>query len=345
MGFFLARGLKQEYLFLLFPMMRILVTTTSFQDTPGEHHELLAKEGYEVIGERGPLSEERMLELVGDLDGLLCGDDAITAGVIDKALPRLKVIAKYGIGIDKIDVEHASSRGIPVTFCPGVNHTTVAEHTFALLLAVVRKLITEVDITRQGGWERLTGREIMGKTIAIAGLGRIGKEVAIRAKAFGMQVKAFDLYWDEEFAKTNEITRCDSLDEVLSDADVISLHVNLTDETRNMLNAEKIAKLKEGAIVLNCARGELVDSAAMVAALEVGKLGGYGADVLDQEPPPADHPLLNAPNTVITPHIGSRTFESVQRQAGMAVRNLIHVMKGEQPLAQANDVPIPAQSN
>ena len=323
-------------------MTRILVTTTSFQDTPGEHHELLKAEGYEVLGERGPLSEERMLELVGELDGFLCGDDAITAAVIDKALPRLKVIAKYGIGIDKIDVEHATKRGIPVTFCPGVNHTTVAEHTFALLLAVVRNLIQEVDITRGGDWTRITGTEIMGKTMAIAGLGRIGKEVAIRARAFGMKVKAFDLYWDEEFAKKHDVARCESLAEVLADADFISLHVNLTDETRNMLDAENIAQLKDGAIVLNCARGELVDSVAMLAALESGKLGGYGADVLDQEPPPQDHPLLNAPNAVITPHIGSRTYESVQRQAGMAVRNLIHVLKGEKPLAQVNDVPIPS---
>ena len=322
-------------------MTRILVTTTSFQDTPGEHHKLLADEGYEVVGERGPLSEERMLELVGDLDGLLCGDDAITSSVIDKALPRLKVIAKYGIGIDKINVDHATSKGLPVTFCPGVNHTTVAEHTFALLLAVARNLIQEVDITRSGDWTRITGTEIMGKTMAIAGLGRIGKEVAIRAKAFGMKVKAFDLYWDEEFASEHEVARCESLTEVLSDADVVSLHVNLTDETRNMLNAENIAKLKDGAIVLNCARGELVDSIAMAKALESGKLGGYGADVLDLEPPPKDHPLLHSTNTVITPHIASRTFESVQRQAGMATRNLIHVMKGEKPLAQVNDVPIP----
>ena len=221
-----------------------------------------------------------------------------------------------------------------------MNHTTVAEHTFALLLAVVRNLIQEVDITRDGGWTRMTGTEIMGKTMAIAGLGRIGKEVAVRAKGFGMKVKAFDLYWDEEFAKAHDVVRSESLSEVLTDADFISLHVNLTDETRNMLDADRIAQLKDGAIVLNCARGELVDSTAMLAALQSGKLGGYGADVLDQEPPPQDHPLLNAPNTVITPHIGSRTFESVQRQAGMAVRNLINVLKGEKPLAQVNDVPI-----
>ncbi len=321
-------------------MTRVLVSTTSFQDTPGEHHDLLAAEGYEVVRERGPLSEERMLELAGDLDAFLCGDDVITATVIEKALPRLKVIAKYGIGIDKIDVEHATAKGIPITFCPGVNHTTVAEHTFALLLAIVRHLVEEANATRAGDWTRLTGNEIMGKSLAIAGLGRIGKEVAIRAKAFGMKVKAFDLYWDEEFANAHEVTHCTSFDELFANADVISLHVNLTEETRNMLDAESIAKLKDGAIVLNCARGELVDTDAMVAALKSGKLGGYGADVLDQEPPPPDHPLLTAPNVVITPHIGSRTYESVQRQAGMAVRNLIHVMKGEKPLAQANDVPI-----
>ena len=324
----------------LSPMTRVLISTTSFQDTPGEHHDLLAAEGYELVCERGPLAEERMLELVGDLDALLCGDDSITAAVIDKALPRLKVIAKYGIGIDKIDVEHATAKGIPITFCPGVNHTTVAEHTFALLLALVRNLVEEANVTRAGEWKRLTGNEIMGKTLAIAGLGRIGKETATRAKAFGMEVKAFDLYWDEEFAQRHGIRRCLSFDELCAEADVISLHVNLTEETRNLLNTDSISKLKDGAIILNCARGELVETSAMVNALESGKLGGYGADVLDQEPPHADHPLLTAPNVVITPHIGSRTYESVQRQAGMAVRNLIHVMKGEKPLAQANDVPI-----
>lgn len=321
-------------------MTRVLVTTTSFQDTPGEHHDLLDAEGYELVCERGPLSEERMMELVGDLDAFLCGDDAITAAVIDQALPRLRVIAKYGIGVDKIDMEHATAKGLPVTFCPGVNHTTVAEHSFALLLALVRKLVEEVNHVRAGNWTRLTGNEIMGKTLAVAGLGRIGKEVAVRAKAFGMKVTAHDLYWDEDFAQAHEVERRASFDDLFADADVLSLHTNLTDETRDLINAESIAKMMDGAIVLNCARGEIVNVAAMVAALESGKLGGYGADVLDQEPPSADHPLLNAPNALITPHVGSRTYESVQRQAGMAVRNLIHVMKGEKPLAQVNDVPI-----
>ncbi len=322
-------------------MNKILLTTTSFQDTPGEHHQLLADAGFEIVRERGPLSEEEMLELAGGFDALLCGDDAITRAVINKSLPRLKVISKYGIGLDKVDVAYATQKQIPVTFCPGVNHTTVAEHTFALLLALVRHLAPSVQHTRQGNWTRLTGNEILGKTIGVVGLGRIGKEVAIRAKAFGMEILGYDIYWDEEFAARHGVRRCQSLDEILGAAEVISLHTNLSEETRDMVNGDSIDRMKGGVIILNCARGELVDTAAIVQALENGKVGGYGTDVLDQEPPPADHPLLKAPRTLVTPHIGSRTYESVERQATMAAENLILALSGKTPRAQANDAPLP----
>ena len=320
--------------------MKVLLTTTSFQDIPGPHHEQLKEAGFELICERGPLTESRMLELVGEIDAFICGDDEITKAVVDRALPRLKVISKYGIGLDKIDVDYVTEKGIPLTFCPGVNHTTVAEHTFALLLALSRQLITEANHCASGEWVRLTGHEIMGKTISIIGLGRIGKEVAIRAKAFGMNAIGFDLYWDEEFAQKYEVKRCDNIEEALNNGDVISLHVNLTDETRDLINKERISKMRDGVIILNCARGEIVNSNDLAEALQTDKVGGYGADVLDQEPPPADHPILKAKNTVITPHIGSRTYESVQRQAGMAAQNLILALKGEKPLAQANEVPV-----
>ena len=320
--------------------MKVLLTTTSFQDIPGPHHEQLKEAGFELICERGPLPESRMLELVGEIDAFICGDDEITKAVVDRALPRLKVISKYGIGLDKIDVYYVTEKGIPLTFCPGVNHTTVAEHTFVLLLALSRHLITEANHCASGEWVRLTGHEIMGKTISIIGLGRIGKEVAIRAKAFGMNAIGFDLYWDEEFAQKYEVKRCDNIEEALNNGDVISLHVNLTDETRDLINKERISKMRDGVIILNCARGEIVNSNDLAEALQTDKVGGYGADVLDQEPPPADHPILKAKNTVITPHIGSRTYESVQRQAGMAAQNLILALKGEKPLAQANEVPV-----
>lgn len=317
-------------------MKRILLTTTSFQDTPGEHHDLLKKEGFQLICERGPLPEAKMLQLVGDIDGLLCGDDAITRAVIEKALPRLKVISKYGIGLDKVDVKAATELKIPVTFCPGVNHTTVAEHTFALLLAIYRNLVTECNLVKKGDWKRITGYELMGKTIGVVGMGRIGKEVATRSRAFGMKVLGYDIYWDDTFAQQHQVERIQDLETILCASDIISLHTNLTEETRNLINAQRIAKLKKGAVLLNCARGELVDSQAVAAALKSKHLGGYGADVLEEEPPPANHPLFDCPTAVLSPHIGSRTFESVGRQAKMAAENLILVFKGQKPLAQAN---------
>ena len=326
------------------PLMKILLTTTSFQDTPGPHHQILEDAGFEIIRERGPLPEKRMLDLVGDIDAFLCGDDEITSKVIDRALPRLKVVSKYGIGLDKIDVEYLTDKGVPLTFCPGVNHTTVSEHTFALMLALFRKLVKEANHVAKGEWVRVTGNEIMGKTLSIIGLGRIGKEVAIRANAFGMKVIGYDLYWDEDFARGNQIMRAKRIDEALEQGDVVSLHVNLSDETRELINRERLSKMKDGVVILNCARGEIIHTQDVIDALHAGKIGGYGTDVLDVEPPPPDHPMLNAPNTVITPHIGSRTFESVERQATMAARNLVLALRGETPLAQANDAPLTAHT-
>jgi len=318
--------------------MKVLLTTTSFQDTPGPHHDLLSGQGYEIVRERGPLTEARMLELAGDFDALLCGDDAITRAVLEKSLPRLKVVAKYGIGLDKVDVAAATDLKIPVTFCPGVNHTTVAEHTFGLLLAIYRQIVEQDNAVHGGKWKRLTGHELMGKTIGIAGLGRIGKEVAIRAKAFGMEVLGFDLYWDEEFAKKHGVTRVGDVDDLIRRSDIISLHMNLTPETKHFINAQRLELFEKNAVLLNCARGELVDSAALAAALDAGRIAGYGADVLDEEPPQPDHPLLKCRGAVITPHIGSRTYESVVRQATMAAQNMINVLGGRPALAQANKI-------
>lgn len=318
--------------------MKILLTTTSFQDTPGPHHALLEQQGYEIVRERGPLPEPRMLELAGDFDAFLCGDDAITRAVLEKSLPRLKVVAKYGIGLDKIDVKAATELKIPVTFCPGVNHTTVAEHTFGLLLAIYRDIVEEANLVRDGKWKRLTGHELMGKTIGIAGLGRIGKEVATRARAFGMEVLGYDVYWDEEFAAKNGVTRVNDVDDLIRRSDIVSLHMNLTAETKHFINAGRLKLFRKDAVLLNCARGELVDSAALAAALDAGRLKGYGADVLDEEPPKPGHPLLKCPRAVITPHIGSRTYESVVRQATMAAQNMINILEGKPAVAQANKI-------
>ncbi len=315
-------------------MTRVLLTTTSFQDTPGIHHDMLAAAGFEIVRERGPLPESRMLELAGQFDAYLCGDDAMTRAVMEKSLPRLKVISKYGIGLDKIDLKSAKDLALPVLFTPGVNHTTVAEHTFALLLAVVRNLVVEANHVAAGRWTRITGNEVCGKTLLLIGLGRIAKEVAVRARAFGLRVIVFANYWDEDFARWQGLERVETLDDALRQADFVSLHTKLTAETKGLLDARRLALLPKGAVIVNTGRGELIDLDALVAAIKSGHIR-YGADVLDQEPPPADHPLLCLPGTVLTPHIGSRTHESVQRQASCAVENLTRFLAGKAPIARA----------
>ncbi|MEI6862416.1 MAG: phosphoglycerate dehydrogenase [Verrucomicrobiota bacterium] len=317
-------------------MIRVLLTTTSFQDTPGAHHDLLAQSGWEIVRARGPLNEADTLALVGDIDGYICGDDAITRRVLEKARPRLKVLSKYGIGVDKIDVKTATEFGVPVLFTPGVNHTTVAEHAFLLLLALEKNLLFHTDSTRAGGWKRQTGHELMGKTLGLVGLGRIGQEVAIRARAFGMEVLAYGHHYDEAFAHRHGVRRAATLSALCGAADYVSLHTKLTPQTRGLLNAATFAQMKKGVLIINCARGEIVHTTDLIAALKSGQVAGYGTDVLDQEPPPPDHPLLRLPNVIVTPHIGSRTHESVQRQALAAVNNLLLAMRGEKPLAQIN---------
>ncbi len=323
-------------------MIRILLSTTSYQDTPGPHHARLASIGAEIHRARGPLTEAQMLEIAGEFDGLLCGDDAITRAVLEKFRPRLRVISKYGIGVDKIDVGGCSDLGIPLTFCPGVNHTTVAEHAFLLMLAMSRNLLEQANAVRNGHWQRLTGYEIRGKKIGVIGLGRIGQEVVKRAAAFEMKIVGYGAnFWPTEIAQQYQMDRADSAEEIFSSCDIISLHTKLTDQSRRLIRADSMQQMKPGVLIVNCGRGELVDSSDVRAALESGRIGGYATDVLDQEPPQPDHPLLTAPRCLITPHIGSRTFESVERQAMMATENLILCLRGEQPLAQVNSVAIP----
>ncbi len=325
-------------------MPRILLTTTSYQDTPGDHHALLESQGFEIVRERGPLGEDRMLELAGDFDGFLCGDDALTERVLERCLPRLKVISKYGIGLDKIDLRAAGRLGLPVLFTPGVNHTTVAEHTFCLLLALVRNLVESANATREGRWLRLTGHELWRKKIGLIGLGRIGQETARRARGFDMDVHGFGNYWPEDVAAEFDITRHGSVDGLLAACDIISLHTKLTAGSRHLINRDSLARMPEGALLVNTSRGELVDPAAVLESLETGHLGGYATDVMEQEPPAADDPLLRHPKVLVTAHIGSRTYESVPRQAMKATRNLINYLQGSGEVHQANEVPLPQGS-
>jgi D-3-phosphoglycerate dehydrogenase len=318
---------------------RILLTTTSYQETPGKHHDALKASGFEIVRANGPLSEAQMLALVtkdGGFDGFLNGDDLITSKVIDASLPRLKVIAKYGIGLDSIDVKYATAKKIPVLFTPGVNHTTVAEHTFGLMIAIAKHFWQHLDATKHGKWKRMTGSELANKTLAIFGMGRIGKEVAKRARAFDMHVKGYDVYWDHEFATACTVNRSETLDHALDNADFISLHMNLDETNRGFLNKTRLEKMKKGAVIINTARGGLVVEQDIADACKSGHLGGYATDVLNHEPMDPNHPYLGIDNIIVTPHVGSRTFESVERQAMRATLNLVNFLKGDKDYIQAN---------
>ncbi len=304
--------------------MRILLTSTSFQDTPGSHQALLFSQGFEVISLRGPFKEAEMLSYIENIDGLICGDDEITREVIQKGKnSKLRIISKYGIGLDKIDVGAADQFGIPVTNCPGVNNVTVAEHVFALLLSYTKNIVQESNFIQRQEWKRLIGVEIFQKNLGIIGLGSIGKEVAKRALAFGLNVFVYDKFIDKDFVHTYAVKVCRSVNEVLENSDILSLNLNLTFETKSIINKMNLNKCRSGVIVINTARAGLLKEEDVIYAVENDIFGAYLTDVLDEEPMVKNHPFLKYNNIMITPHIGSRTYESVVRQGTMAVKNLL----------------------
>lgn len=296
-------------------------------DTPGAHHDLLKSIGAEIDTLRGPVTEDVLLPIIGNYDAVVCGDDEYTRKVLEAGKAgKLRYLSKYGIGLDKIDLQASKELGIPVANTPGVNHTTVAEHAITHILAFFKNYYEEVGYVKEGKWKRLIQHEIYGKRLAIFGLGRIGKELSIRAKAFGLEVKVYDPFIDKEFVSKNGFTLCDNLDDLFNDAEIISLHSPLNDGTKNTLNAKRFAKLENCPLVVNTARAGLVDKDAVMAALDKKQICGYVADVMWDEPVKEDDPILKYPNVFITPHIASRTYESVVRQGSAAVRNLINMI-------------------
>jgi D-3-phosphoglycerate dehydrogenase / 2-oxoglutarate reductase len=327
---------------------RVLVSTSSFLDTPGAHVDKLNGTGYQLTSARGPLSEQELINLITEgekFDAFLCGEDEFSASVMQAAMPRIKVISKYGVGLDKIDVNEAQKLGIKVTNTPGVNHTTVTELTFGLLLALARKIPEQNTLVHRGEWRRYTGTELAQKTLGIFGFGRVGKEVAKRAMAFGMNVLVYNTSWSSahsalvddlsrmfsdnsisDFSPT--IRRSQKDDEILSRSHFISLHMNLSRDNMHFLNRRRILLCRRGVYIINVSRGGLVDQKAMADAVRSGYVAGYAADVVDPEPIRSDNPLLGLSNVILTPHIGSRTHESVVRQGIAAVNNVINVLDG-----------------
>jgi len=309
--------------------MKILVTPTSFNiDTRNSARDKLDRFADEVIFNPfgRPLEAAEIIPLLDRVDGYIAGLDHINRQVIESAPACLKVISRYGAGYDRVDIEAAARRGIAVATTPGSNAESVADLTMGLMLAVARQIPLLDWEVRSGGWPRRTGIEIFQKNLGIVGLGEIGKKVAARAKGFSMNIRVYDPMADRPFIEHNGLIEA-SLDEIWRESDVITLHAPLVEGTREIINAAAIRQMKPGVMLINTARYELFNEAALLKALADGSIGGLGLDVYADEPP-TDHPLLKLPNVVLTPHAGSHTLEARTRMADMAVNNLIDILTG-----------------
>jgi D-3-phosphoglycerate dehydrogenase / 2-oxoglutarate reductase len=293
---------------------------------------------FELVVRPG-LTGDDLAAAIADADAVLVRSATkITRASLARA-DRLKVIGRAGVGVDTIDVDAATERGIPVLTAPAGNTVSAAELTLALMLALARRVPAADASMRRGEWDRksFTGTELFGKTLGLVGAGRIGGEVARRARAFGMLVIVFDPYLNAERARALDV-QTGTLEEVLTRADVLSVHVPLTDATAKLIGAPQIARMKRGALLLNVARGGVVDESALQAALEGGHLGGAALDVYETEPLGADHPFRRMPNVVLTPHLGASTAEA-QQNVAIEIAEAVRAALLEGDLSRAVNAP------
>jgi D-3-phosphoglycerate dehydrogenase len=276
-------------------------------------------------------SPQQLLDIIGGYEAIIVRSRTkVTADVIGKAA-KLKVIARAGVGVDNIDVAAATKRRIPVVNAPAASTISVAELTMAHMLALARHVPQADRSVKEGKWEKkkFEGIELYGKTLGLVGSGRIGAEVAKRAKSFGMRVIAYDPYLPPKAAEERGI-ELTSLEALLLESDFISIHAALTDETRHMIGAKQLALLKKSACIVNCARGEIVDEAALAAALRAGEIAGAGLDVFEREPP-TDSPILAVESVSLTPHLGASTREAQVRVGETVAEDVLRVLAGQKP--------------
>ncbi|WP_456366638.1 hydroxyacid dehydrogenase [Thermococcus sp.] len=289
---------------------------------------VLREAGFDVVYEEYP-DEKKLVELVKDVDAIIVrSKPKVTKRVIESA-PKLKVIARAGVGLDNIDLDAAKERGIKVVNSPAASSRSVAELAIALIFNVARKIAFADRKMREGVWakKQCMGTELEGKTLGIVGFGRIGYQIAKIAKALGMNVLLYDPYPNEERAKEVGGKFVD-LETLLRESDVVTLHVPLVEATYHMINEERLKLMKKTAILINAARGAVVDTKALVKALAEGWIAGAGLDVYEEEPLPKDHPLTKFDNVVLTPHIGASTVEAQMRAGVQVAEQIVEILKG-----------------
>ncbi len=313
-------------------MPNVLIGAGAIRGCDGRFREILTSAGFDCLDPPGDhlLDDAEMREWLPQASALIAGSEVISPSILDAA-PHLRVVARVGVGYDAIDVAAASVRKVLVAITPGANHDSVAEHAFALLLSITRRVALKDRALRTGVWDRTVVLPLRGKVLGLIGFGRIGSAMVSRANAFGMPVIACDPFSDVDLFKRLGVERVD-LDELIERADVVSLHAPMTPETSRMINAERLTRMRPRAILINTARGGLVDQKALYEALQSGKLDGAGLDVLDPEPPDFNDPLIQLPNVVITAHVAGIDEQALADMAQKAAECVAELYMGRMPI-------------
>jgi D-3-phosphoglycerate dehydrogenase len=315
----------------------VLVEAQPFSAFDSAPMEKLKASGMRVVDLRGSgIKDHFFIKALKEVDAVLCGNDLQVNDDLFVKAPKIKAVAKLGVGLDTVDIEAASRRGVVVFHTPGANNQAVADHTFALILSLARQIRYCDQSLREKRWEhtKIMGVEIWQKTIGIIGLGAVGRCVALRAKGFQMKIVACDPYWPAEFATEQGIEQL-PLDELLTVSDVVTIHAPLTPENKGLINARALGLMKPAALLINAARGGIINETDLYQALKAGQIAGAGLDVFEQEPP-HDSPLLELGNVVLTPHTAAFTHEAMNTMSMGAVKQLIDYYHGKKPVHLVN---------
>jgi phosphoglycerate dehydrogenase-like enzyme len=315
-------------------MATVLIAPTTLKNLGGPFLDLLRQAGFDLAypPQNHQLNEDELLEQLQGVSATLAGSEPYTRRVL-AARPALRVIARAGVGYDAVDLAAATDHGVAVAIAPGTNQDAVAEHTFTLILALAKNLVPQHAGVKAGAWPRGTNLPLRGRVLGIAGLGRIGKAVALRGLAFGMPVLAFEPVPDRAFVAAHGVTLV-PFERLLAESDFLTLHLPLTPESRHLIDRRTLARMKPTAFLINTARGGLVCEADLVEALRARRLAGAALDVFEEEPPAADNPLFALDNVVLTPHAAGVDLQSRDDMALSAAQAIVALSRGEWPAEQ-----------
>ncbi len=315
-------------------MAKVLIAPTTLAECGGPFVELLQGAGFQLSysPHHTQMTEEELLHTLAGAAAAIAGSEPYTRRVME-ANPQLRVIARAGVGYDAVDLEAATEHGVAVTIAPGTNQDAVAEHTFTLILALAKGLVPQHLAVRMGRWPRSATLPLRGRTLGIAGLGRIGKAVALRGECFKMRLLAYEPYPDRRFAAEHNV-KLVSFEQLLAESDFLTLHVPLTPDSKQVINRTTLEQMRPGAFLINTARGGLVNEADLAQALRDKRLAGAALDVFEKEPPDKDNPLFGLDSVLLTPHAAGVDLQSRDDMAASAARSIIALYRGQWPAEQ-----------